>query len=387
VVFCGGQGVSFVDNSRFLYEKFVHNYSEELEVVWVSRSQDLVDRMNREGRRSVQQFSIEGVRTILKARTVFFSWGPIDLPGMGLSKRTRSVQLWHGIPIKTGGFQEKWVRKSTAHEVFKNLYNFLMRHRTSYWVTSSVLEDKLIALCFGIPNDGLILSGYPRNDYLIEQLRSPTSELHLKFPYLNKKVILYAPTWRPGEKIVFFPFPDNDFKALHSFLERNDAYMLIRGHLKEEPDERYRDGLIRVQERFDFNALDDRILLANRDLFEDFQELLPYVDVLISDYSGGWVDFLLTGRPLIFIPYDLESFLEGPGLMHDYEVITPGPKVDSLRGLMEAIHGYLEDPAKDLERRRFIRSLFHKFEDGLSYERIHDTLFVNDESRGKERGI
>src|SRR5690606_5765020 len=44
----------------------------------------------------------------------------------------------------------------------------------------------------------------------------------------------------------------------------------------------------------------------------DVYPLLRSVDVLITDYSSGWFDYLILDRPILFYAYDLEDYLKPP---------------------------------------------------------------------------
>ena len=127
--------------------------------------------------------------------------------------------------------------------------------------------------------DDVWITGTPRNDYLL----SPNNELTKKYQYLNKKVVLYAPTWREyGEHSQFFPFNDKDLRSLNIFLEDQDTYLLIRGH---------REEMNRITENYGQKKF-SRILPAHQEIFPDAQRLLAHVDVLVTDYSSIYLDFL-----------------------------------------------------------------------------------------------
>jgi len=312
---------------------------------------------------AVYQYSRKGILTLLRAKFVFFSqFGPDELPGIAFSKKTVTIQLWHGIPIKTIGACMKRLNSKEAsrlREVYPRTF--------TYWISSSRVERDSIASCTGIPLQRVVTTGYPRNDFLIEQIASPSNDLYVRFPFLNGKIILYAPTYREETEIRFFPFSDFSLEALHSFLEKENAYLLLRGH--------YMDDIVRPEGNLEINMIKgERIISANREMVEDLQELLPYVDILISDYSGAWVDYLLLNRPIIFIPYDLETYVEERGLLYDFHEITPGPKVECFDDLMRALRDYLSDPIKDSWDRRSIKRMFHEFDDGMAFTRIRQLM-------------
>lgn len=370
VVFTGLEGRWYTDNSRYLFEDFVRKRSDKLRIVWVTRNDKLIEEMNSKPEyqgRFVHQYSAEGVITLLRARTVINCFWTYDLPLL-FSRRTTTVQLWHGIPIKAIGLQEKrFVGRSR-----KLLYKLWMESQYTYWVASSEADKRTTMLCTELPEDRVIVAGYPRNDTLVRQRDRPDGKALEKLPCLSKTTILYAPTWRTKAVVKIFPFENLDLSQLDALLEEFDAHLLLRGHYVD--DVRMRNGSI------DYDGLSsERVHLANRDLFDDVQELLPHVDVLISDYSGIWVDYLLLERPIIFIPYDLEDYTKETGLMYDYDEITPGPKVKGFQEFMDALRAYLSEPSKDADERARVKKMFHEHDDGKACERLFE--FVSKKTR------
>ena len=77
----------------------------------------------------------------------------------------------------------------------------------------------------------------------------------------------------------------------------------------------------------------------------DINEILPAVDLLITDYSGIYLDFLLCDNPVMFIPYDLKQYqTELRGLLFDYDLFTPGSKIDTLKNFIKEGQIYLDNP-------------------------------------------
>lgn len=367
IVFTGGRHAPYADNSRYLFEKFLEEYSDEFDICWITPARELLtDSEIEENIRNymVYQYSINGLVTLLRARTVFFSWGFSDLPGTDFSKRTIMIQLWHGIPIKGIGRLNKRPSKKASTSMIRKWSRF------AYWISSSAVDRNSIALCTELPMEKVKITGYPRNDHLIDHRNSRDSRLLDRFPFLDKTVILYAPTWRPDNRVEFFPFDDFRMDELASFLEENDSYLILRGHLV--------DDVLALNGTLDFNSFEsNRVVVLNRDKVRDVQDILPYVDVLISDYSGIWVDFLLLDRPIIFVPYDLESYEKNEGLLYDYSEITPGPKVLKFYEFLDALRNYIVNPRHDSVARCRIKRVFHEFEDGMAYSRIR--LLIMDE--------
>lgn len=367
LVFSGLKGQKYSDNTKYLFQEFAEYYSEESNLVWITCNKSLINTINPNGSKKIQviyQYSLTGILTLLRAKAVFYMMGESDIPFVAFSRKTVTVQLWHGTPIK----RLDWARANG-----NNWRSSLLRHlrmsqsQYTYWICNSAIDRNATALCTGLPIDRVVITGYPRNDYLIDHKWAPSSDILARFPFLKKTVILYAPTFREKTKVQFFPFTDFNFRELNAFLEANDAYLLLRGHWVY--DIYARDGKIEYE-----SLTGSRIIAASHTMFEDVQELLPFVDILVSDYSGIWIDYLLLDRPLIFVPYDLEHYEREPGLLYNYDQITPGPKVSTNKEFIEAMQAYILNPENDSEKRAYVKKIFHDYEDGLSYERIYNLV-------------
>jgi CDP-glycerol glycerophosphotransferase (TagB/SpsB family) len=181
-------------------------------------------------------------------------------------------------------------------------------------------------------------------------------------PYLDKKIILYAPTWREyGSRSSFFPFDDKDLSVINNFLIKEDAYLLLRGH---------REEMELISTNYDQNETFSRIISAHQDLFPDVQQLLSYTDVLLTDYSSIYFDYLLLDKPMIFLPYDLDEYQSYRGFLFDYDAYTPGVKVFNQKDFLKELEISLNVPEILSVERVRMRDLFHLHQNGGSSKRI-----------------
>jgi len=143
-------------------------------------------------------------------------------------------------------------------------------------------------------------------------------------------------------------------------LEKYDACFLYRNHINTTEQQIIEDL--------------DRIIPASFTGFPDAQPLLYHTDILITDYSGIYFDFLLLNRPVIFYTYDYATYREKRDFLFPFERNTPGSKVQTPELLINAIGDYLLDPKKDAARREEIKNKFHTFTDGRACERINKNI-------------
>ena len=355
----GGDGL-YSGNSRFLFEYLKKHENDGVRVVWLTTDRDLIREMSQkiEFIDSFQHFlSLEGIRIALRCSCCITSGTRLKPFKSNRKARCLRIMLWHGIPIKTIGRCEK--RRS-----LKSLIEYRNIARSfDLWTVCSQEEAQKVSICTGMPKERIIVTGYPRNDMLV-QTEDGLFDGNSKSE--NQKTILYAPTWRPPGELKWFPFTDFEPDELSAFLKKHNANLLIRGH--------YRNDILDEEADRTNVFFNENIKPADRDTYPDVQELLPKIDILISDYSGIFLDFLLTDRPMIFIPYDLDKYRDERGIMYDYDEITPGPKVNSFKEMLTALEDYLNDPEKDSELRIVVKHRFHDVIDGKSCQRIMEII-------------
>ena len=157
-------------------------------------------------------------------------------------------------------------------------------------------------------------------------------------------------------------------KLIDKYFSSNNLLLVIRGHFSNVTNIEY--GII------DFSTFDkfQSIVTLNIDVVDNVNDILHEIDILITDYSGIYWDFLLLERPVIFFPYDIEEYERIPGLQFDYELITAGPKVFSQKEFLRHLDMYVKNPSIDSEKRIFIRNLIHKYFDGKACDRIYEEI-------------
>ena len=89
-------------------------------------------------------------------------------------------------------------------------------------------------------------------------------------------------------------------------------------------------------------------------------------DLLITDYSSIYIDYLLLERPILFLPYDREAYLKTRGFNFDYDEVTPGPKPKSYAEFLNSIEGLLYNEMNYVENRKKIERKFNKIQEPCS---------------------
>lgn len=206
------------------------------------------------------------------------------------------LNTWHGVALNTMG-NECFGRKDFD---FSNI---------NFFAYESEFQKKHIIAGFNVREESLIPAGLPRNDELYNTTKEEIKRLkeQLRLP-LDKKIILYAPTWRDstnkGASYELRP-PINLDKWKE---ELGDEYvLLLRTHS-------YTTDLLGVQ--FDE-------FVRNMTPYPKVNDLFKVSDILISDYSSCITDFSILERPIICFTYDYEDYCEVHGLNVDFRTEMP----------------------------------------------------------------
>ncbi len=251
--------------------------------------------------------SKEGLVQVLEAGVWFTSAGLPAYEWSGRSDRI-VVNLWHGIPLK------KIVLMEEHFGIIQRMYfkRIFSRKYTDILTTSEKLIP-IMARSFGVSEDKIRVWGQPRNDAILEGYSR--EELMKKAGILEEDgetMILYAPTYRDSGSTRLFPFPDYDKERIEEFLKEKKCHICIRMHLEERVDET--------------QFLSSHVHFINEDVIDDIAQWMGCFDLLITDYSSIYLDYLLLDRPMLFLPYDKEEYLRDRGMNYSYDKVTPGPK-------------------------------------------------------------
>jgi len=251
-----------------------------------------------------------------------------------------------------------------------------------YVLSSSNLYEVLMSSCIGIPKEKFIRTGFPRNDMLFtadNKSREIVSNYFGNDIFNDEtKIIFYLPTFRighKGNKIEgklregnIFGFEDVDYNKIDKWLRDNNYVLLSKLHPMEE--NLVSGKSINVGERM---KLIDSRWLTNID--KDLYKLLSISDMLITDYSSVYFDYLLLDKPLIFIQNDLEEYRRSRGiLLEPYESWTPGYKVSTCTEFIKALNEYSNDERLYSKERKQLKDLVFEVSDPSNCMRVWNDI-------------
>ena len=285
-----------------------------------------------------------------------------------LRKGTKIYQLWHAC----GAFKKFGM--STAELIFgdnrKSLEKYPNYGNLSYVTVSSpeVIWAYEEAMNLKDTKTQVVATGVSRTDVFYDQhfIEQSKAAVYSVCPAAeNKKIILYAPTFRG--RVAKAESPDClDIPAMKRAL--GDEYVLLIKHhpfVKQPP--------VVPEDCADF-AMD-----VTKSL--EIDQLLCASDVCVSDYSSLIFEYSLFERPMIFFAYDLDDYFDWRGFYYNYDELTPGPVVQETEEIIDYI--------RHLDA-RFVQAQVHAFKekfmsscDGHATDRIMALVYAETKNKRK----
>lgn len=367
-IFGSDLGNMYREGSKYLFEYMVKN-CPEYECKFVTRSKSVYSELVGRGLPCVMNLSVAGVWASSRAECVFTTQLASDIVFLFKKRARRFFYLVHGQPYKIALVElarTTYGRKIESVDArSRNKLLTAIKSRLSSWFVCDYgcLDSEFVSATsdflsrfqkrdFGEDMPSVVL-GMPRNDALFQ----PDRMVREKWidGIKGKFVVSYMPTHRLYGRGAFSPTPFANRPDVQKWMEENNVVLVVKNHptmLLYKTDERpYESASIRD------------ITTA----MIDPMTVLYHSDVLITDYSSVWMDYLLLSRPIVFYSYD--NFIhDDVGVYYDVKEEHVGHfcySEDELFSLIRSIKVNYDGmrPADDVVRK------FHKYVDGNSCER------------------
>nr|MCR5692124.1 CDP-glycerol glycerophosphotransferase family protein [Eubacterium sp.] len=355
-------GRNYSDSPKYIFEYLAKNYGDKYEFVWNVAGGKKIKYPYKS--KVVTRFSLRYYYYLATSNYFVFN---VRQPNWFVKRKgMKFLETWHGTPLKRLAFDQEEVA-SASITYKKNTY--LASRDWDYLVAPNKFSSDIFRSCFMFDNH-MLETGYPRNDILYtkgEERDRLVEEIKAEFNLpRDKKVILYAPTWRDDE---FYGIGQYKF-TLALDLDRmqkefGDEYVILfRTHyyVVDAVD-------LEPYKGFVYNAVK----------YNDIARLYLISDLLITDYSSVFFDFANLRRPMIFFMYDLEKY-RGTlrGFYFDAEEEVPGPIVQTNDQLVEAIKNAEKLSQTYGEKYDAFYQKYCGWEDGTSTEKVVKEVFLTD---------
>jgi CDP-glycerol glycerophosphotransferase (TagB/SpsB family) len=365
IVFIGRQDGMFIDNVKYFYLYINSLKDKNIDCYFLTENSKVYEELKKKNLPILLYPSFKSIFKLLRTSVVIMDDGKWFFKAKYyFLLKAYKVQLWHGVGFKKLG--DDSVCQRTLKSFIKRLrWKFEGRFPDYdlFVSTSEFYTENVFKPAFA-PKQ-LIESGYPRNDIMFKN----PDELDLlgtdlisinkikEYKESGYKIILYAPTFRDrgGDAIIDKAL---DLDKLSEFAEKNKMVFVFKFH--SLPD-------------FEYKINYENIIVYDNS--KDIYPVFSDIDLMITDYSSIYMDYLLLKRPVIFFSYDLEKYMnKDHKIQFDYNWITPGPKCINQTQLEHEIIKFVRSNDEYKKKRDEIRNIAFKYSDNRASERIWDFI-------------
>lgn len=345
--------MSFKNNENGLLKTFIKQNSDvEIVVFYTENCEEEAKEFKKLGAAifllNQSPFLIKKtISELIQSRVILCdNYFPI-LAGFFPDNGTTIIQLWHANgAIKCFGLEDHSIKsKSIFDRVrYKQVYK-----RFDEYIVGSKMMGKVFQRSYMAKKEDILYLGFPRTDVFFnkEYLEKKKEYIYEKYPeLLNKKIILYAPTYREKNPNLFVL----DTQKMYEELGSNYALLIkVHPHVIDNYKKSELTGFV----------YDD---------IKEFktEDILTITDCLITDYSSIPFDYSLldNSKKIIFYCYDKKDYNETVGIQKHFSEWAPGDIVYNLDELLISI--------KKENNNKFIEfnKQWNTYNDGNSRKRV-----------------
>lgn len=366
-VFGAAGGNSYTEGSKYLFEYILQNHPE-YDCTFITRNRNVYKELKEKDLPCEYNYSLKGCLCISRASKFFTTHSNHDIFYDFKKKGRKNYYLVHGQPLKIAQLALRknsnyWRKVENKNRLVAFLRSILHRCLISNMqmkdfefvsATSDFLKPYM-----EIDFDHIIpvkVLGMPRNDGLFDHIRM-SKEKWLKKAE-GKFVITYMPTHRLYGQGKTTPTPFINNQKVQQWFEDNNILFVMKQHPNMLP---------KLKDQKDTESIID---ITKYGL--DPQVVIYHSDILITDFSSVWMDYLLLKRPSIFYIYD-DFEQNDAGCHYDIREDPPGYFCYSEKELLELIKSIKMNYDKMRPSDRIVKK-YHKYIDGNSCKRYFEYL-------------
>ncbi|MGQ8922356.1 CDP-glycerol glycerophosphotransferase family protein [Bacillus halotolerans] len=361
ILFESYSGKQFSCNPRAIYEYLQENKDRyDYKLIW-SIDKRYMSALEGVDAAYIKRFSFKWLWYMATAKYwITNSRLPLWIPK---PKKTLYVQTWHGTPLKKlANDMDEVHMPGTTTEKYKQ--NFLREaSKWDYLISPNAYSTEIFKSAFQF-NKEIIEAGYPRNDILYSSNKESLIKKVKQQLGINedKKVILYAPTWRDNEfkKVGQYKFElQFDLEELRKEFGDSVVILLRMHYLVSE----------------NFNLKKYKGFALDVSSYRDIRDLYLISDLLVTDYSSVFFDYINLKRPIVFFVYDLPIYRDAiRGFYLNFQEEAPGYLVETKEELISKLKSILKNPTLSSNYDTYY-NLFCKLDDGEASKRVINRIF------------
>ena len=371
-IFGSDYGHMYREGSKYMLEYMLQHHPE-YNCTFITRDQRVYDELNEKGIPCEMNFTWKGIWKTIRAEAVFTSQYVSDIFLTYKKKNRRFYYFVHGQSFKVAQkalpdeYAEKYMGKKKVPAGIKAKLKDKLT-RLLYWLGQGYTMDdvEFVSSCSDFlvqfmrkdygPDMTIKVLGMPRNDGLFQPERM---EKETWIPGLEgKTIITYMPTHRKYGNGEASPTPFGENLQVQEWMRENNVILLIKQHPNMIPKMK--------------NVVDNDVIKDISKMRLDPQVVIYHTDMLITDYSSVWMDYLILKRPLFFYLYDnFEE--EDAGCYFNIREEFPDFVTETENSLFKLIKNAYNDSQKYTPS-EIIVNRYHKYIDGNNCERYFQEI-------------
>lgn len=367
-IFGSDYGNSFREGSKYLLEYMINKHPE-VDCCFITQSQEVYRTLQKQGLPVELNTSWKGIIKVSQAKCVFTTQYTNDILFTYKKKGRRFYYLVHGQPFKKSIFSLKETAFGKKISVKRNFLTAIIHKLSHYFSIGYEIQDvefvsatseflqPLMEKDFGgyVP---VKILGMPRNDALFQPHRFENEKWLENID--DKFIITYMPTHRAYGQGRVSPTPFQNRLEIQTWLREHNVILVVKNH----------PNMLKQCKSF-YNS-DCIIDITDKEI--DPQVALYHSDVLVTDFSSVWMDYLLLRRPIFFYIYD-NFEQDDAGCHYDIREDPPGhfcySEDELFRLIQKAKNSYDQMTPKDE-----IIKKYHLYTDGCSCERYYQEIIA-----------
>ncbi len=299
----GSHNGTFSDNSKYLFWYVVDNHKDKVRAIWISSNKDVIYMLRKEGYEVYYKWEPKGLFFTLIGGVYIYSSYTSDI-NFWTSGGAIKFNLWHGIPLKKIEFDIKVGKLAQKYNssFIKYIYMFFFPdnfQKPDFLLSTTKDISRILANAFRIPINKCLEFGYPRCEHFlwdkdkilefVKQKDLSSFDFITNFLFKYSQVYIYMPTFR--EK------GENDISKAINLEEINEIckFKNVLFLIKQHPS-------LKSCQIPNFSNI---FTVPSKN---DVYMILPFTDLLITDYSSVMFDYLLLKKPIILYQYDYNDY-------------------------------------------------------------------------------
>ena len=344
-------------NTKYISEYLLKNYPNVFEIVYPLGKKRDFSIFKGKSVTPVKLGSFKYYYYVMTSKFFITTSGAIAY--IPFRKKQIVINTWHG-----GGAYKK-MGLDTNNNFFYKLDCKLTAKKTSYFLSSNKYFSNVVNSSLLISYNKFLNIGLPRNDIFFKDYSNIAKKVknHYKIDE-NKKIIMYAPTYRP--------FKGNPFFLKHELGPYEIDTELILEELKKKFSGEWVFVLRlhpSIAELIQKNSNEKVINVSD---YDDIQELMCASDILINDYSSTMWDFVQTKKPCFIFAKDLDEYENSTGL-YTQPSSWPFPLARNNQEFVENIRIF--DNEKYLKDVEYYFNWMENYETGMACKQLCEMIY------------